>query len=71
MSDNFRRYQAIKTALFDLYPQPVQGRQRQSLLVLAMFINGIVASGSTHLREVAKKAPGSASSKAVVSLVRK
>jgi hypothetical protein len=60
MSDNFRRYQAIKTALFDLYPQPVQGRQRQSLTVLAMFINGIVASGSTHLREVAKKAPGSA-----------
>ncbi|MEZ4711445.1 MAG: hypothetical protein R3A44_29900 [Caldilineaceae bacterium] len=30
---------------------------RQSLQVMAMFINGIVGSGSTHTRQVAKKTP--------------
>lgn len=60
MSDNLRRYRAIQKALFDLYPKPVTGRRLQSLRVLAMFINGIVASGSTHTREVAKKTPTAA-----------
>jgi hypothetical protein len=57
MSDNLKRYRAIKEALVQLYPQTPTGRLLQSLTVLAMFINGIVASKSTHLREVAKKTP--------------
>lgn len=57
MSDNLRRYRAIKEGLRQLYPGQPTGRMAQSLNVLAMFVNGIVASKSTHLREVAKKTP--------------
>lgn len=57
MSDNLKRYLAIKQALRQLYPQEPQGRLAHSLNVLAMFINGIVASKSTHTRQVAKKTP--------------
>ena len=49
MSDNLNRYRAINEALHQVYPTPPVGRLAQSLAVLAMFINGIVASGSTHL----------------------
>jgi hypothetical protein len=57
MSDNLKRYLAIKQALRQLYPKEPQGRLAQSLTVLAMFINGIVASKSTHTRQIAKKTP--------------
>lgn len=57
MSDNVQRFLTIKKALRKLYPKALTGRQSQSMTVLAMFINGIVASGSTHQREVAKKTP--------------
>lgn len=57
MSDNLRRYRAISEALAQLHPVEPTGRLHQSIQVLAMFINGIVASKSTHTREVAKKAP--------------
>lgn len=57
MSDNLKRYLAIKRALRQLYPKEPQGRLAQSLNVLAMFINGIVTSKSTHMRQVAKKTP--------------
>lgn len=57
MSDNLKRYRAIKEGLFQLYPKQVSGHMAQGLNVLAMFINGIVASKSTHMREVAKKTP--------------
>lgn len=57
MSDNLRRYRAINKALLQLHPVEPIGRLRQSIHVLAMYINGIVASKSTHTREVAKKAP--------------
>jgi hypothetical protein len=60
MSDNLKRYRAIKAGLYQVYATPLQGRLQQSLNVLAMFINGIVASRSTHLRAVAKKTPTSA-----------
>ncbi len=60
MSDNVRRYRAIKNALLQLQPVVRSGRIEQSLCVLAMFINGIVASKSTHTRAVAKKAPSKA-----------
>jgi hypothetical protein len=57
MSDNLKRYLAIKRALTQLYPQAPTGHLLQSLNVLAMFINGIVASQSTHTRAVAQKTP--------------
>lgn len=57
MSDNLKRYRAIKERLFQLYPQTPSGHLAQGLQVLAMFINGIVASKRTHTREVAKKTP--------------
>lgn len=57
MSDNLRRYRAIEKGLCQLYPGEPQGRMRQSLQVMAMFINGIVGSQSTHSRQVAKKTP--------------
>ena len=57
MSDNLKRYVAIKRALTQLYPRTPTGHVLQSLNVLAMFINGIVASKSTHTRQVAKKTP--------------
>jgi hypothetical protein len=57
MSDSRRRYRAIKAGLLQLYPQELTGRAMQRLNVLAMLISGIVGSGSTHLRQVAKKAP--------------
>lgn len=57
MSDNLRRYRAISEALVQLHPVEPGGRLRQSIQVLAMFINGIVASKSTQMREVAKKTP--------------
>lgn len=57
MSDNLRRYRAIKERIFQLYPKTPSGHVAQGLQVLAMFINGIVASKSTHTREVAKKTP--------------
>lgn len=55
MSDNLKRYLAIKKGLLQLYPQRPSGHLEQGLNTLAMFINGIVASKSTHTREVAKK----------------
>lgn len=57
MGDNLIRYRAIKAKLYQLHGGAPSGRLAQRLNVLAMFINGIVASGSTHLRQVAKKTP--------------
>lgn len=60
MSDNLKRYRAIKDALVQLHPSAPSGRMLQSLCVLAMFINGIIASKSTHTRDVARTAPSKA-----------
>ena len=60
MSDSRRRYRAIKAGLMQLYPRPLTGRRMQRMEVLALFISGIVGSGSTQLRQVAKKAPTAA-----------
>jgi len=57
MNDNLRRYRAIRQAIVQLYPTEPTGRLIQSLQVMAMFINGIVASKRTHTRDVAKKTP--------------
>ena len=57
MSDNRKRYETIRNELFNLYPTQPKGRVLQSLQVLAMFINGIVGSQNTGLRNIAKKTP--------------
>lgn len=57
MSDSRRRYRAIKAGLMQLYPDVPTKRTLQRLNVLAMFICGIVGSGSVQMRQVAKKAP--------------
>jgi len=57
MSDNRRRYRAIKRGLLQLYPRQLSGRMVQHVNVLALFISGIVGSKSTHGRQVAQKAP--------------
>ena len=41
MSDNLKRYLAIKQALRQLYPKEPQGRLAHSLNVLAMFITAL------------------------------
>lgn len=57
MSDNLRRYRAIRESLTQYYPGQVSGRMAQHLTVLAAFINGIVASKSTQLPQIALKMP--------------
>jgi hypothetical protein len=57
MSDNLRRYRAIKQALKQLYPQEPQGNLARHLDTLAGLISGIVGSKSTNLPHVASKVP--------------
>lgn len=53
MSDNRKRYRAIRMKLMQLHKYPT-GRTAQRIAVLAGYISGIVASRKTHNREVAK-----------------
>jgi Transposase DDE domain len=55
MSDNHRRYRAIRDALTQCYPGPISGRMAQHLTTLAAFISGIVASKSSQLPSIATK----------------
>ena len=55
MSDNHRRYRAIRQALTQCYPGPISGRRAQHLTTLAAFISGIVASRSSQLPSIATK----------------
>ena len=57
MSDNRRRYRAIKDAIKQLYPTEPKGNLARQLHTLAAFISGIVGSRSTHLPAIAKKVP--------------
>src|SRR5215210_2979826 len=57
MSDNHRRYNAIKQGLEQLYGSKVQGHLKSNLHTLALLINGIVAAGSVKLPVLANKAP--------------
>src|SRR5271165_2803228 len=59
MSDNYRRYFAIKSALLRLCPH-AKGHQAQHLLTLSALICGIVGSRKTHLPAIASAAPGTA-----------
>ena len=57
MSDNLRRYRAIRQALQQCYPGEPSGRLAQHLTSLAAFISGIVGSKSSQLPSIATKVP--------------
>ena len=57
MSDNRRRYRAIKTAIMQFYPTEPQGNTARRLHTLAALISGIVGSRSTNLPAIAGKVP--------------
>jgi hypothetical protein len=60
MSDNRRRYIAMKRALKQLYPTEPQGNQARHLNTLAAMVSGIVGSKSTSLPAIASKVPDGA-----------
>jgi hypothetical protein len=60
MSDNLRRYRAIREALRQWYPGSLNGHQARHLITLAMLISGIVGSRHTHLDKVAAQVPSAA-----------
>jgi hypothetical protein len=60
MSDNLRRYLAIRNALRQWYPASLNGHQSRHLITLAMLISGIVGSQHSHLEKVAAQVPSAA-----------
>src|SRR5215471_9516291 len=59
MSDNLRRYRAIRDALTHAYPTPPTGNFARHLQTLAAMISGIGGSKSTQLPHIAAKVPDS------------
>src|SRR5437660_1870418 len=57
MSDNLRRYRAIRDALAQCYPTSFQGNFAPHLNTLAALISGIVGSKSSQLPHIATKVP--------------
>jgi Transposase DDE domain len=57
MSDNLRRYRAIRDALTQCYPGPPSGTVARHLITLAALISGIVGSKSAQLPHIAAKVP--------------
>jgi hypothetical protein len=57
MSDNLRRYRAIRVALAPCYPTSSQGTFARHRNTLAALINGIVGSKSSQLPPMATKVP--------------
>ena len=71
MSDNLRRYRAIRDALIQWYPGQPTGTVARHLTTLAALISGIVGSKSTQLPSVATKIPdGTKSESRVKRLTR-
>ena len=60
MSDNLRRYRAIREALTQCYPGEMSGRMTQHLTTLAALIRGIVGSRSSQMPSIATKIPDQA-----------
>ena len=60
MSDNLRRYRAIRDALTQGYPGQPTGTVARHLTTLAALISGIVGSKSTQLPSVATTIPDGA-----------
>ena len=59
MSDNLRRYRAIRDALTQGYPSQPTGTVARHLTTLAALISGIVGGKSTQLPHIATKVPDS------------
>lgn len=57
MSDNARRFMAVRTHLIRNYPGTPSKRLTRHLRTLAGMVAGIVAAGTTHLPKIAQKAP--------------
>src|SRR4029434_2814005 len=57
MSDNLRRYRAIRDALAQCYPTSSDGSFARHLNTLAALISGIVGSKSSQLPHIATKVP--------------
>lgn len=57
MSDNLRRYRAIRDALIQGYPGQLTGPVARHLTTLAALISGIVGSKRTQLPHIATKVP--------------
>jgi hypothetical protein len=57
MSDNLRRYHAIRNALKQTHPAQPQGNLARHLNTLAALLSGIVGSKSTQLPHIAAKVP--------------
>jgi len=57
MSDNLRRYHAIRDALKQLYPTEPKGRLARHLNTIAMLVSGVVGSQRVNLPAVAGKVP--------------
>src|SRR5215813_5002800 len=57
MSDNLRRYRAIRDALIQCYPGQPSGPVARHLITLAALISGIVGSKNTQLPHIAAKVP--------------
>src|ERR1700741_3745157 len=57
MSDNLRRYRAIRDALTQYYPGQPSGAVARHLTTLAALMSGIVGSKSTQLPHIATKVP--------------
>src|SRR5919198_5529597 len=60
MSNNLRRYRAIRDALTQGYPGQPTGTVARHLTTLAAFISGIVGSKSTQLPHLVTKVPDGA-----------
>jgi hypothetical protein len=60
MSDNLRRYRAIRDALKQWYPGSPTGTVARHLTTLAALISGLVGSTSTHLPSIATTIPAGA-----------
>lgn len=57
MGDNHRVYRRIRESLRQIYPKRLTGRQARHMNTLAGMVSGIVRSGKSQMRAMAKKAP--------------
>ncbi|MCZ7671496.1 MAG: hypothetical protein M5U34_32355 [Chloroflexi bacterium] len=57
MGDNHHVYRRIRNSLRQIYPKQLTGQQARHMNTLAGMVSGIVRSGKSHLRAMAKKAP--------------
>ena len=57
MSDNLKRYCAIKKALESLRPTELKGNQARHLDTLAMLVAGVIGAKKCYLPDIAQKVP--------------